>query len=43
MTKRRYILAAAVCLVMAGCGKDKASEEPAVAVMETENTVEEPK
>ena len=42
MLKKRYILAAAICLAIAGCGKDKAPEEPAVAVVEMENTVEEP-
>ena len=42
MLKKRYILAAAICLAIAGCGKDKAPEEPVVAVVEMENTVEEP-
>lgn len=42
MIKKLYILAAAVCLAMAGCGKDKAPEEPQTSVVETETMAEEP-
>ena len=42
MTKKRYILAAVICLTLAGCGKDTAPEEPQASVVETETTAEEP-